>query len=67
MNENTQDWQSSWTPIQVDPLLDPQLLEERELHAEPFWMQDVRIALRRLEASRLAARSTPEDQAASGS
>lgn len=36
-----------------------------ERGAEPFWMQDVRLAQRRLEASRLAARSTNEDQAAS--
>jgi hypothetical protein len=33
--------------------------------AEPFWMQDVRIAQRRIEASRLAARSTDDGQAAS--
>jgi hypothetical protein len=40
--------------------------------AEPFWMQDVRLAQRRLEAARLAAResaarSTDEGQAASDS
>jgi hypothetical protein len=31
--------------------------------AEPYWMQDIRLALRRLEVSRLAARSTSDDQA----
>ncbi|HEX4715634.1 MAG TPA: hypothetical protein VH164_11990 [Ktedonobacteraceae bacterium] len=59
-NSNDDDWQRSWTPIQVDPLLDPALLEARELHAEPFWMQDIRLAQRRLEAQRGASKSAAQ-------
>jgi hypothetical protein len=56
---------SSNTPEEVAAA--EQALREAQLHAEPFWMQDVRLAQRRLEAQRseLAARSNPEGQAAS--
>lgn len=54
---------ASTTPAELEAA--EQALREAELHAEPYWMQDVRIAQQCIEAerSRLAARSDDEGQA----
>jgi hypothetical protein len=51
--------QDGCIPVRFNPDFSAQVRLDRG--AEPFWMQDVRIAQRRIEAQRVSLRPAPSD------
>jgi hypothetical protein len=53
-----------------DPVTERNVARELQEHldrgAEPFWMQDIRLAVKRLEAKRLASRASSRPDLSSG-